>query len=185
VRRKRNNWDSIKRQKRVSQNRNPAFMLDPRHISYGEDEKKTPPSMAENYIMLEQHLVEFLCISSNELKKRITDSLNIDPVTLTKIINGNLGKSVGESSPWVRLLIETKMFNSDRFLRALLSETEFLTLQRAEWVKNNIEDPNIEWSKLGELSEKEFYVFQQRETKPKNWSAHGKLNLPKLDALKS
>jgi hypothetical protein len=184
MRRKRNNWDVMRRQSKVSQQGNPAFMLDPRYISYEVDEKTAQSSAAESYATLKQQLNEFLGIGPAELRKRFTESFDISPVTLEKIIAGDFDKIAGETNPWIWLLKEATMFGCEKVLRGLLSDVEFRTFQRAKWVKNNIRHPNIEWFRLGELSEAEFRVFQERATNPHKWSQHGRLDSPKLDLLK-
>jgi hypothetical protein len=184
MRRKRNSWDVMRRQSKVSQLENPAFTIDPRYLSYGIDDRTAQLSVAESYAKLEQQLTEFLGIDSAELSKRFTASFGISPLTLEKIIAGDFDKVAAETNPWVWFLKETKMFGCDKVLRGLLSEVEFRTFQRAEWVKKNRQNLNIEWSRLGELSEAEFHVFQERETNPHHWSPYGRLDLPKLDLLK-
>jgi hypothetical protein len=184
MRRKRNSWDLMKRQSRVSQIANPAFMLDPKCISYDDDGKPSQRFVAEAYAALEQQLNDFLGIGPAELRKRFTESLNFSPEILDAIIAGNCDTNAAGLNPWIRLLMEPGGFGSDKALHAILSEVEFLTLRRAEWVKNNMKCLDTEWSKLGELSETEFEVFRQRGTRPSHWSPHGKLDVPKLDTMK-
>jgi len=155
--RKRNSWDVMRRQSRVSAKDNPTFMLDPRYISdegvsdlEGTD---IPPSAANTaYMALEKRITEALGISPGALRKRIAEYLDISPAALEKIIAGDLGSSPAEANPWVKHLKGIKASDSERrVLLALLSEAELSTFLRAEEREERKRNPK--WSPYGRLDE--------------------------------
>jgi hypothetical protein len=179
--RRRNSWDVMRRQSRVSHAGNPAFMLDSSHVCYGTDEEPPRASAAQSYALLEQRLAEFLKIAPAELGTRITKSFGISQDTLLRILTDDFGQSANEPNPWVRCLSEAKTFNCDKVLRALLSEAEFRTFRRAAWAQIYASHINIDWSRLGELNENEFYIFQKRQTDPDFFSPYGRLDFSKVN----
>jgi hypothetical protein len=156
--RKRNSWDTVRRQRHVSKKADPTFMIDPRYISYGDEaisESDDAPKTSA-YIDLEKRLNEILGISSDELKKRMIESFSINSTQLGKIIAGDLDCRLDEANPWVKHLVQMKLVDSQsRILSALLNDSELCTYRRAEDLKRNREDPNynLKWSSYGRLDE--------------------------------
>ena len=145
----------MRRQSRVSTSFNPAFMLNPSHISYGESGLENSGMMTptENiaYLALEKRITEALEISSVALRKRITDELGISPDMLEKIIAGDLGSSPATSNPWIKHLVK---IDTDRVLKALLSKDELVRLNSIEEHKHRIEERKRnpdKWSPYGRL----------------------------------
>jgi hypothetical protein len=162
--RKRNSWDVMRRQSRVSAKANPTYMLDPRYISDEEVpgfENAAIPTSAANtgYIALEKRVTEALGISPVALKSRITEYFDIAPAELEKIIAGKLGSSPTNANPWVKHFKKINTLDSTRrILLALLSETEFSTLHHTE---------------------ERICRAEERKRNPDQWSPYGRLNKPK------
>jgi hypothetical protein len=153
--RRRNGWENMRRQSRVSASSNPAFMLNPSLISYGEsdleDSRMVTPTENTAYFALEKRITEALEISSVALRKRITDELGISPDMLEKIIAGDLCSSPATSNPWIKHLVK---IDTDRVLKALLSKDELVRLNSIEGRKHRIEERKRnpdKWSPYGRL----------------------------------
>jgi len=160
--RKRNSWDVMRRQSRVSQKANPTFMLDPRYISdegvSGLEGADMPTSAANTaYMALEKRITEALGINPAALRKRIAEYLDISPAALKKIIAGDLDSSPTEANPWVKHLKGIKASDSERrVLRTLLSGAElgaFLYAEEREERKKERKRNPDKWSPYGRLDE--------------------------------
>jgi hypothetical protein len=156
--RKRNSWDVMRRQTRVSPKADPTFMLDPRYIFDERAADLEGPDMPNTaYTALEKRVTEVLGFSTAALRERIVEYLDISPATLEKIIAGeDLGSSSAEANPWVKHLKGIKAPDSERrVLHALLKETEFNAFLRSEESRQRIEE---------------------RKRNPDKWSPHGRLD---------
>ena len=152
---RRNSWDIMRRQSRVSESANPAFMLKPSlmlpdNVIGADGTGKVRPTENTAYIALEKRITGSLKISVEELRNRITKNFDVSPCLLEKLIAGESESGLSMANPWVGHIVKINEFSSERrVLNALLSEAE----------------------------RRQLFIIEERKANPDKFSEHGRIEL--------